>query len=299
MTVAAILGVKDEVELVSQAIAHLRRLGVVQMIISDYSSSDGTIDVLLDERRRHGDVVITHVDQHAVRDYGTWSIRELALAASAGTDWVVFLDADEFWVPASGSLVDACRTADADVILADRYNVVLTAAGPRLPEIIQPQSHGDLLLYGRRPDHLKNFVDAHPEIPFISLMPGPKVMVRPAAIVGVAPGHHDVLASTRVRKVARTDLLVAHVAFSSAARFARKIDNIRAELASHPDYFAGDLAWHWRRWAALDGPPEVEREFARQVVDDETLATLRSERVVQTAAEIFAAAEVWQPQAQG
>src|SRR5690606_28083571 len=130
----------------------------------------------------------------------------------------------------------------------------------------------------RRPDYLKSFVDANPQIPFISLMPGGKVMARPLAIAGVAPGHHGVISSERGRSVARTALLVAHAAFSSIRRFARKIDTLRAEVASDPEYFAGELAWHWRRWAALDGPA-LEREFARQVVDDETLAILSGEQV--------------------
>ena len=72
MSIAAVLGVKDEVELVAASIAHLRRIGVEQIIVSDYGSTDGTLDVL-EAQCRVGDVSVMHVDAAATTDCSSWS----------------------------------------------------------------------------------------------------------------------------------------------------------------------------------------------------------------------------------
>jgi hypothetical protein len=288
MTIAAVLGVKDEVDLVEASITHLRRIGVDSITVSDYGSTDGTLDVL-EELRRAGDVSVLHVDSTTIVDYATWSSRELTLARQTGTDWVVFLDADEFLIPASGSLRDCRHLSEADVLVVDRFNVVLTSDRLLMPADLAPANHGDLLLFTRQVDHFRRYVETHPEVPFITVMPGAKVMARPQVIGDLAPAHHDLEATgAHVRRIDTTDLLIAHVAFSTASRFAGKLENIRVEMAQHPGYFVEDMAWHWRRWAGMTEPGAVEREFARQVLDAPTLQVLRRDGIVRSAAEIFA-----------
>jgi glycosyltransferase involved in cell wall biosynthesis len=288
MSIAAVLGVKDEVDLMAASIAHLRRIGVEQIIVSDYGSTDGTLDVL-EAQRRFGDVSVMHVNPAAIIDYRIWSARELALAKRTGADWVVFLDVDEFWIPASGSLRECQHLTEADVLVVERFNVVLTSQRLLMPGDLAPANYGDLQLFTRRADHFRAYVEAHPEVPFITVMPGPKIMARPWAIEAVAPGHHGADASgPHVRRIAATDLLIAHVPFSTAGRFARKLENIRAEIVQHPAYFSGELAWHWSRWAQMIAPGEVEQEFARQVLADGTLELLRRAGSVRSAAEILA-----------
>ena len=233
---------------------------------------------------------VESVDVSTVADYDSWSIREMALARSTGADWVLFLDADEFWIPASGSLRDCRHLLEADVLAVDRFNVGLTSRQQSMPPRTWLERHDDLLLFTIMPAHFRQYVEDHPEVPFITLMPGAKVMARPRAIAGVAPGSHDVLgqsADASVQRFAATDLLIAHVPFSTAARFARKLENIRSELAQNPACYDGDLAWHWKRWAAMTDCDAISREFARQMMDDEELARLRASRVVRSAQEIF------------
>ena len=288
MKLAALVGVKDEAELIGTCVSHLRNIGIDQIVVSDYGSTDGTLDVL-EAQRRVGDVSVTHVDPAAITDYGTWSARELMLAEQTGADWIVFLDADEFWIPASGSLRECRHLAEADVLVVERFNVVLTSQRLLMPVDLAPANYGDLLLFTRWAVHFKAYVEAHPEEPFITVMPGAKIMARPRAIGTVAPGHHDMEPSgAHVRRIAATDLLIAHVPFSTAGRFARKLENIRAEIVQHPAYFSGELAWHWRRWAKMTGPGEIEQEFGRQVLDDWTLELLRRASSVRSAAEVFA-----------
>ena len=81
MKFAALLGVKDEVELIGACVAQLRNIGVDQIIVSDYGSTDGTLDILADESRC-GDLVLESVDVSTIADFDSWSIRETALAES-------------------------------------------------------------------------------------------------------------------------------------------------------------------------------------------------------------------------
>jgi hypothetical protein len=93
-------------------------------------------------------------------------------------------------------------------------------------------------------------------------MPGAKVMARPRAIAGLAPGSHDVRkqsADQSIRRFAAADLLIAHVPFSTAERFARKLYNIRTELAQNPACYYDDLAWHWKRWSAMSDRDAIGR----------------------------------------
>ena len=288
MKFAALLGVKDEVELIGPCVAHLRHIGVDQIIVSDYGSTDGTLDILADEQRA-GDLVLESVDVSTVADYEQWSVRERALAESTGADWVLFLDADEFWIPASGSLRDCRHLLDADVLSVDRFNVAVTAQQRSLPVASWLTSHAELRLYATVAANLREYVEDHPDVPLNTLLPGPKVMARPHAIAGVEPGSHDVTGSAdaTLRRLAARDLLIAHVFFSTAERFRRKIDNIRAELAQNPAYFNGELAWHWKRWAAMTDDA-IDHEFAHQMLDDTALTLLTDRGVVRSAQEIFA-----------
>jgi hypothetical protein len=55
MTIAACLGVKDEVDLIGPAIAHLRRIGVSHIFASDAGSTDGT-ETILAKMAQSGDL---------------------------------------------------------------------------------------------------------------------------------------------------------------------------------------------------------------------------------------------------
>jgi hypothetical protein len=49
----------------------------------------------------------------------------------------------------------------------------------------------------------------------------------------------------------------------------------------------GDVAWHWRRWLRLADEGRLDAEFNRSVFTAETIAELRREGIVRSAAEWF------------
>jgi hypothetical protein len=298
MTFAAVVGVKDEVELIGPSVRHLRRIGVDHIIVCDVGSTDGTLDVL-EAERRVGGLIVKHVDPAVVIDYESASRHDLALAKETGADWVLFLDADEFVLPKTGRLSDCRDLIRAGVIVMDRFNVMVPVPdgiGGYVAPVMCPIGYDNLLLLTNRvdeltltlgPSRMKQYLAENPDVPMITVAAGPKVLARPDSLCGVKPGGHDVDALPGTERVIATDLIVAHFAFSTLARFERKVTNIRAEIEKHPAFFAGDYAWHWRQWAGMTAPGEIAAEFERQLADESTLRRWRQEGFVQSAAEIF------------
>ncbi|MGH8030314.1 MAG: glycosyltransferase family 2 protein [Arenimonas sp.] len=288
-TFAAVLGVKDEVEILEDCIAHLRAIGVGHIFAHDAGSSDGSERIL----RAHEGAdfsVIEHSDMDP--DAQAWNRLHADLARDSGADWVLYLDADEFWLPRGGHLANCRALAEADIVTVPRYNVALGPSGPRIEGARTPYLGGDMQLVVNAPARFRAALEEDPSLAWIRGVPVPKVIARPAAIGGVKDGDHDVVPppGATARRAVADDMVIAHLPFSTLARFARKIDNVRRVFDVHDEYFGAQLAWHWRRWLALEGDEAIAAEFDRQVFDESALATLRASGHVRSRDELIAAA---------
>ena len=109
MRIGAVLGVKDEVELIDDCVAHLRAIGVDHVVAVDGGSNDGSLERL--ERHASERFLVRHYDD-LDPDLDAWERVHLAAARAGDTDWTVFLDVDEFWIPAAGTqpLSPGCET---------------------------------------------------------------------------------------------------------------------------------------------------------------------------------------------
>ncbi len=293
MKIAAVLGAMDEIDLIGPAIAHLRAIGVDHIVAIDGGSTDGTAEVLAREAGEGFDLMPSaDIGYDGAEAEMRSAARAVERARRAGADWVLFCDADEFWLPATGRLKDTRALADAEALAVARFNVPRLADGGALPVPATPDGYAGLLLYapggGRRATQARARRD--PDAPWIAGVPADKVMVRPEAATTTGAGHHSALGAGG-RRLATTrpqDLVIAHVPFTTEARFARKVANIAAAVAASGDRWGPDAAWHWRRWleaAAREGG--VAGELARNSVTAAELAELRRAKVVRTAAEVL------------
>jgi hypothetical protein len=284
MKIAALLCVKDEVELIERAIAHLRAIGVDHITVCDMKSTDGTLDIL--SRHQSESFRLIEVDDSEAMSGDEWSRLEMELVRSVDADWFIFLDGDEFWIPASGTLKRCAALQSADVLSVARFNVTLGPAGPLLPETLRPEDYDRLLLFVEPIPDFRVHMQEHPETAWIRGVPMPKVMARPERIGSLTLGQHDVVSDLPIRKVVPDDLLIAHVPFSTAGRFGRKVENVRRTLQVHDTFYTGLVGWHWRRWLALDDRGIAE-EFSRQAFDDARVSELRQSGTIRSAAEVF------------
>src|ERR1035437_9437000 len=102
---------KDEADIVGASIGHLFTEGVDEVYVAHGPSSDDTLTILDDFER----VRIYNAPEPIHRQV-YWASRLAADAGEAGADWIIPVDADEFWCPKSGGTIrDALATQPPDV----------------------------------------------------------------------------------------------------------------------------------------------------------------------------------------
>jgi glycosyltransferase involved in cell wall biosynthesis len=292
MKIAALLHVKDECELIRHSISHLRAIGVDRVVVCDFESKDGTREILASYPQDESFQVIDHRDSET-EEIGGWNesynvttliTRQIA---QAGFDWLMYLDADEFWIPRTGSIRDCAELTEADVVRVDRFNVPLMSDPMEVAPLVAREHAFELPLIVKSFPDFRDQLKTDPALPWIRFVPGPKVMVRPQLVGSVEIGDHDVngLPGAELRKVNANGLVIAHFPFTSRARFARKVANIQRIIS--PSDLGGDVAWHWRRWVGLAGAGQIDREYEQTAFDAGTLAALRAEGFVRTAGEFM------------
>ncbi|HUH00101.1 MAG TPA: glycosyltransferase family 2 protein [Gammaproteobacteria bacterium] len=288
MKLVAHLGVLDEVELVGHVIDHLYRLGVDHLVVFDMGSTDGTLELLQKRAGSSFELVCLRNDT----PWDVWQQTAVECVRRTAADWVLFLDGDEFWLPRGGDLKRILGACQADILIVDRFNVVLGPDGLQLPSRLDPASFGELLLYCRRTPNFCQYLAEHPEAAWLGGVPVPKVVGRVAYIDSITMGGHDVVtpAGRTVRQERAQDIVIAHAPISSLARFRRRLVNIDSFLALNPDYLQGSQGWHWRRWAEIHRQGKVEEEYRRQQLDDAELRALRADGAILSAAQLLAGA---------
>jgi glycosyltransferase involved in cell wall biosynthesis len=283
LRIAAHIGVKDEVELVERCITHLRNIGVSEFIVCDMRSTDGT-RAILDSYRSESFRIISASN---VDPAGDWVRRNEEVARQCQADWLVFVDADEFILPASGSLLRQLDGVRADLLSVPRYNVPFGPSGPVFPDSLGSERYGEIDLIVEPIPEFRQQLKADPTLPWIRHVPVPKVIVRPHLIGWLVDGMHDVIpaAGGEFRRAVALDIVTAHLPFTTEVRFLRKIENVREVFALHDEYIGPHNAWHWRRWLELADRGEIVSEFQRTRFSDETLVDLRRRGIIRTAAE--------------
>ena len=287
MSIGAIVGVKDEVGLISRCLDHLFRIGVDKIVVQDYGSTDGTVEAV---QARMGQAVrLCHFDEGVDRDVTFWGTQEADLARSLKTDWVLLLDADEFWLPAGGSVRNVLAGVEDQVVTAPRYNVAATHACPDLPDPLTPDRYEEVPLYVERLSDRRAQLDGPDAVSWIRSVPIPKVALRPHAVSRIEAGHHAVLDGSGriVPSATPRGLLIAHLPFSSWQRFERKINNVRASIALQQQYHSDDRGWHWKRWVSLADAGLLRQEYGRQIVTNTELARLQARGTVRFAADLL------------
>jgi glycosyl transferase family 2 len=108
--------VRDEADTVAACIRHHLDSGVDFVVATDHGSVDGTSDILR-SFERGGRLRVIRVE--GTMSQAEWVTRMARLAASEHqADWVINVDADEFWWPRRGSIREVLAA------IPERYGVV-------------------------------------------------------------------------------------------------------------------------------------------------------------------------------
>jgi glycosyltransferase involved in cell wall biosynthesis len=285
MKITAHMGVMDEADLVVPAIEHLYRIGTDHVIVFDMGSTDGTLEAVEQLAGPRLDLV------RLTNDTPWDKLARLTVESvkRVPADWVLFLDADEFWLPATGSLRDCAALSGHDCVTVDRHNVVATPSGPLMPLPPVPEAYSSIYLYTRKIPNFRQHMEQNPDTPWISGVPVPKVISRTAFIQSVTMGAHDIATADgqAARRARARDLVVAHLPVSTSRRFHRRITNISDFLRLNPGYLEGSQGWHWKRFHEIAQRGGTDEEFQRQLVDQQQFESLAKSGAVQSAAELL------------
>jgi hypothetical protein len=267
MRLFAIATVRNESDIIGLNVRYHLWRGVDRFFIVDNGSTDGTTECL---SRLARDRRVSWT-----RDDGPWhqaeAQTELArTAARAGADWVVSIDADEFWTPAGrgDSLQRALADCRGEAVRVPVVNFVQDRrAGDLRPGLVLSMVYRVASPVGP-PEACEQLVEAG-EIAYVEMEYSPKVIARASEAMGFITGAHGVAGLTPIEVVATDRIVCLH-----APLRARSILESKAEQGQRCEA-AGRLpgeAWHVRRWYRLaDQPGALDAEWAANSQRDGTL----------------------------
>lgn len=287
MRIAANLNVLDEVELIERCLQHLRAIGVDLIVMTDIGSVDGTVEYL-EQVADDPDICLIRIS----RNEDPWGfptrMYERTLAEFE-VDRVLFLDADEFWLPRSGRLRETASLLQNDALSVRRLNVPLVENRPLLPHDLSPSNYRDLYVVANPIADAERGLQADPDLSWILTQVGPKTVINPRAVEGVGMGTHQVVEKGKINSpvVWADDLIIAHVPFSNSDRFLRKLQNIERSINVYGHRLVGSQAWHWKRWLRLAKEGAAREEFGRQIMTEERFNAGLAEGIIQSVQTVF------------
>ncbi len=228
MRLAVTLLIRDEKDVAAAWVEYYLAQGVDTIIVTDNGSVDGTLEVL----QQYAALGLIHLILEPDDDYkqAEWVTRMARLAATDhAADWVLNIDADEFW-----------RSADPALTLKQ----VLEALPPQAASLVAIR-HDLRGKGGRAGGWLRRLRWLDRETVSERGTPlAPKLAHRALATINVEMGNHSVL-GLEGERVEAGPIEIVHVPLRSWEQFSRKIRIGGAAVARNPNLGPG-TSWHWR-----------------------------------------------------
>lgn len=278
MNIGMSILVRDEADIIEENIRYHANQGVCQFVVTDNGSVDGTRDIL--NSLSHEFPLTVFDETRQTIDQDLWVTRMAYwLRDSTNVEWVINNDADEFWIPDTGTLNDALKTelealpksqANAGVLHCKRFNYL-----PAEAAIVEP---GYRFLH----NHLR--VLKTPEYGPLSSSDnvlitdqGTKVICRLSGLEAVAMGNHDALHDGTSCISSR--ISVAHYPLRTYTQFEKKVHNHGSSIARNKR-FGADINWHLRRWFEQLKNGDLLGEYQNYVIREEQQRMLEEDGVI-------------------
>jgi hypothetical protein len=231
LKVALTLLCRNEEDIVSEMIRFHFSKGVDVIIATDNGSMDSTRSIL--SNLSEGEKLVLIDENSHTHDQSKWVTRMSNIAMyDLGADWVMHADADEFWLPASGSfkLDLAGIPQDQEVLNINRTNFI-----PPDPAKGEWPFYESMTLKEK-----KSFNSLGNPLP-------PKVCHRRLNNIVVSDGNHGVLANGRAMPATLCPSIeIYHFPVRSFKQFEQKIRLGSEAIESNPRIAKGGVGGTWR-----------------------------------------------------
>jgi glycosyl transferase family 2 len=254
MRVAGVSLMRDEEDIVALNLLFHLSLGIDEILVIDNGSSDSTLSILRRLAKRTGKV------RWSI-DSGTYRQHELTTglareAARRGADWIMVIDADEFWQPSKPLKQILVETA-ASVLMVPIVNFIQRRAQ-------RTRSPDQLLHMTRRVESpvgpvadTRHLVESR-SIAFVEMEYPPKCITRASDSMDIHPGNHKI---TGVEGSEETTNAVRclHAPLRSFEVLRGKVEQGRR--VEEARVFPPTGGWHVKRWRRLAQEGELDAEW--------------------------------------
>lgn len=199
--------VKNEADIIEITAKHLLAEGVIQLLIADNGSTDGTLEIL---RQLAQTLPVTILSDNEPAYYQAEKMTWLAdQAYQHGATWVIPFDADELWFGLNRNLAQTLERSSSSYMSATLYNQFPQENGAWLTDIVP-----------------------HPD---------GKVCFKPDGVLSLNMGNHSVAGALLP---ADGQIAILHRPWRSFEQFEHKVRQgaKSLELANLP----AEKGWHWR-----------------------------------------------------
>jgi len=253
--------VRNEADIIRLNLLYQLALGIDRVLVMDNGSTDGTDRVLQQLNLQHDEVRWS-------RDEGPFLpsrvMTKLAREAfEEGADWVVPVDADEFWHAPGGNLRKVLEDTDAGVLRAQTVNFIQRRS--------QRESSPDALTYMTKraaspvgpPSHAQSLVESR-QIAFVEKAYPQKCICRPTATVEIETGHHSI-SGANGRRMRTEEIVCLHAPMRSRAALVERVASASRAAAAGRNPKQGR---NRRRLAALQEEKAIDAEWAANSYED-------------------------------
>ena len=251
--VFGLLMTRDAVDVVEACLRHHLGLGVERMLVVDNGSTDGTFELL---QRLSGELPVDLEADDGPFQQGHAFTRLAHETARRGADWVLPLDADEFWVTSGKPLPALLTRRRAGALKVQVVNFI------QRREQLYPDPGALLSMTMRVPvplpqnDRTRALLNAD-RLSFLEMQYPSKHIVRASEAVVIDSGNHTVDSVPGPIEKDRA-LRCLHAPLRSKRDLELRTEQGRRVEARG---YAHDESWHVRRWARMEREQTLVRDW--------------------------------------
>ena len=257
MNVVGLYLLRNEADIIETNLRHHFVSVIDEAIVIDNGSTDGTIELVSELAE---DLPIRLASEVGPMYQSDRVTRMARFAVMQGADWVLPIDADEFWVCAGGSFRAVLEDTPAGV--GALFVELVTFVQSRDVLAARP---GCLASMTMRPEHQVGPMEELPrlvrdeEVGWVEIMYTPKCVHRARPGITVPKGNHR----TGVPDGRASDMLTClHAPMRAFSTLAVKLDHGRREAEANGPLEV-EASWHVKRWWQMARERTLDREWRR------------------------------------